>query len=109
MGKTDNIWLIAIGFLIAVSAFISGIKVVKDISLSQARFNASFFGMMFFKMILAFILIILYLKFSGFANKLGVIFIVCSYFIYTCFEIQFILHKLRTNSEKIQNADNARK
>ena len=55
------------------------------------------------------IFVIIYLKCSTLGNKYSVIFMLCIYFIYTGFEIQFILSKLRTNSEKDKNGEDARK
>ncbi len=84
-------------------------KISNAINVTQAKFNAVYFGSMGVKMILALIYIVIYLKFSILVSKYAVVFMLCSYFIYTGFEIQFILSKLRTNSEKDKNGDDARK
>ncbi|NQW42629.1 MAG: hypothetical protein HQ463_04265 [Bacteroidetes bacterium] len=103
LNNNDIIWLNVIGFIIAASTLFSAYRVNSSLFVSQAKFNAVFFGTMFLKMFFALFLIGIYLKFNDIRNKIGVIFIVCSYFIYTCFEIQFILSKLRSNSKKNKN------
>ena len=79
------------------------------LNVSQSQFNARYFGSMGLRMLIALILIVIYLKISPVVNKTGSIFLIISYFVYMGFEIRIILHKLRTNSEKSKNTDDARK
>jgi hypothetical protein len=79
------------------------------LNVSQSQFNARYFGSMGLRMLIALILIVIYLKISTVINKTGSIFLIISYFVYMGFEIRIILHKLRTNSEKSKNTDDARK
>ena len=82
---------------------------MKGLNISQSRFNAVFFGSMGLRMMTALILIGIYLVISPVINKIGIIFLICVYFVYMGFEIKFILPKLRTDSEKSKNTDDARK
>jgi hypothetical protein len=84
-------------------------KILKGLNISQSRFNAVFFGSMGLRMVSTLILIGIYLLISPLVNKFGIIFLICVYFIYMGFEIKFILPKLRTDSEKSKNTDDARK
>ena len=84
-------------------------KILKGLNISQSRFNAVFFGSMGLRMVSTLILIGIYLLISPLVNKFGIIFLICVYFIYMSFEIKFILPKLRTDSEKSKNTDDARK
>lgn len=77
--------------------------------LSQARFNARYFSGMALRMFTALGLIAIYLYISKIKNIAGAISLIISYFVYMGFEIRIILHKLRTDSEKSQDAVNARK
>ncbi|HEY1047560.1 MAG TPA: hypothetical protein VGF79_14035 [Bacteroidia bacterium] len=77
--------------------------------ISQSKFNAKFFGSMGLRMLTGLGTIGIYLAISPIVNKVGTIFLLISYFVYMGFEIRIILHKLRTDSEKSKNADNARK
>ncbi|MDP2175978.1 MAG: hypothetical protein Q8K70_08725 [Bacteroidota bacterium] len=76
---------------------------------SQAKFNAAFFGVTGLRMILIILLIVIYLIFRTPVNKPGIIFMICSYFIYMGFEIRFILHKLRPDLQNQKANENARK
>ncbi len=111
IGNSSNqiVWLNSIQLCIAVLTLFAGNRIAKLLQVSQARFNAIFFGFMFFKMIITLFLICIYLIMNKINLKVGTIFIVCSYFIYTYFEIQFILAKLRTDYEKKQNVSDAYK
>lgn len=84
-------------------------KILKNLSISQARFNAVYFGTMGLRMLSALILILIYLIYSPIVNKVGVIFLICIYFVFLGFEIRLIQPKLRTDSEKSKNTDDARK
>ncbi len=96
----DKYWLSgAIVFFLLVTLYILK-RISGSLNVSQSKFNAVYFGSMGLKMLLALIYVIIYLKVSTLSNKFAVIFMLCVYFIYTGFEIQFILSKLRTNSEK---------
>ena len=107
--QTDKFLLAGIS-LIMLLLFIFGTnKILKGLDISQSRFNAVFFGSMGLRMLGTLILIGIYLVISPLVNKLGIIFLICVYFVYMSFEIKFILPKLRTDSEKSKNTDDARK
>jgi hypothetical protein len=108
-GVEDLIWLISISLIFGVVFIFGAVRMISDFDISQSRFNARYFGTMGFRMFMGIILIIIYLKFSSVMNKPGTIFLICSYFVYMGFEIRIILSKLRTNSEKPKNADDAQK
>lgn len=96
----SDVVLLSVGSLFyMLLSILSSILINKSISVSQAKFNAVFFGFTFLQLILALIYIVIYLKFNEIVNKWGVILLVFQYFIYMSFEIQFILSKLRTNSK----------
>ncbi len=97
--QSDNVLLLVGGLFFLVLGIISSRLINNAINVSQAKFNAVFFGFTFLQLILALIYIAIYLKFNQIINKWGVILLVFQYFIYLSFEIQFILSKLRTNSK----------
>jgi hypothetical protein len=105
----DKILLSGISFAMLVLFILGTTKILKGLNVSQSRFNAVFFGCMGLRMISTLILISIYLVISPLINKLGIIFLICAYFIYMSFEIKFILPKLRTDSEKSKITDDARK
>lgn len=88
---------------------VGAIRMMGAGEISQSKFNARFFGSMGLRMIICLSTIGIYLAISEVKTRIGSIFLVISYFIYMGFEIRIILHKLRTDSEKSKNADNARK
>lgn len=97
--QSDEVLLSVGSLFYMLLSILSSILINKSISVSQAKFNAVFFGFTFLQLILALIYIVIYLKFNEIVNKWGVILLVFQYFIYMSFEIQFILSKLRTNSK----------
>jgi hypothetical protein len=105
----NKYWILGSLIVFLLSTLFAMKRVSSSLNVSQAKFNAVYFGTMGLKMLLALIFVIIYLKFSTLVNKYSVVFMLCSYFIFTGFEIQFILAKLRTNSEKDKNGDDARK
>jgi L-asparagine transporter-like permease len=105
----DKLWIYGAIVFFLLNTLYAMRKISSSLEVSQSKFNAIYFGSMGIKMLLALIFVIIYLKFSTLGNKFSVIFMLCIYFIYTGFEIQFILSKLRTNSEKYKNEDEARK
>ncbi|MES2617896.1 MAG: hypothetical protein V4613_08455 [Bacteroidota bacterium] len=109
ISMNNKYWLTAAILFFMVNTLFSLYKIKGALTANQSRFNATYFGSMGLKMICAFIFIVMYLKFSELLNKGVLLGMVCIYFIYMGFEIQFILYKLRTNSEKSQNGDDARK
>ncbi len=106
---SDKGWMFVAIVITLLNTLYAIRKISRAVNVSQSKFNAIYFGSMGLKMILALIFIVIYLKASAVANKYAVVFMLCTYFIYTGFEIQFILSKLRTNSEKDKNGDDARK
>ncbi len=108
-GVEDLVWLISISLIFGVIFILGAVRIISDLTISQSRFNARYFGTMGLRMVLGLILVVIYLKFSSVMNKPGTIFLICSYFVYMGFEIRIILSKLRTNSEKPKNADDAQK
>lgn len=104
-GAFINFGLLMIGVIFVLGS----IKISAAEAVSQAKYNAMYFGWMGIRMIFALTTMAIYLVISDVKNKWGVIFLLISYFIYMGFEIRIFLHKLRTDSEKSQNADNARK
>lgn len=107
--KENKYWVCGAVLLFTFNTLFSMYRISRSLDASQARFNAAYFGSMALKMLIAFIFIAIYLKFSHLVNIPILLGMVCLYFIYMGFEIQFILYKLRTNSEKSQNGDDARK
>lgn len=105
----DKILLASISLAMMLLFILGTNKILKGINISQSRFNAVFFGSMGLRMVSTLILIGIYLVISPLINKLGIIFLICAYFVYMSFEIKFILPKLRTDSEKSKNTDDARK
>lgn len=105
----DKYWIISSILIFLFNTLFAMRKISGAVNVSQSKFNAIYFGSMGLKMILALIFIVIYLKVSQIPNKFAVVFMLITYFIYTGFEIQFILAKLRTNSEKDKNGDDARK
>ena|SRR5690349_16768608 len=108
-GIEDLVWLISISLIFGVVFIFGAMRIMADLSISQSRFNARYFGTMGLRMLIGLVLVVIYLKFSSVMNKPGTIFLICSYFVYMGFEIKIILSKLRTNSEKPKNADDAQK
>lgn len=105
----DKIKLSVIEVVMCLIFILGTIRLSTALNVSQSQFNARYFGSMGLRMLIALILIAIYLKVSKIINKPGSIFLIFSYFVYMGFEIRIILHKLRTNSEKSQNTDDARK
>jgi hypothetical protein len=108
-GVEDRIWLVSICVVYGLIFILGTRKIISAFESSQSQFNAKYFGAMGMRMLTGIILIGIYLKFSGAINKPGTIFLICSYFVLMGFEIKIILSKLRTNSEKSKNTDDARK
>ena len=107
--NTDKILLASISLAMLLLFILGTNKILKGLNISQSRFNAVFFGSMGLRMVSTLILIGIYLVISPLINKFGIIFLICIYFVYMSFEIKFILPKLRTDSEKSKNTDDARK
>jgi len=105
----DKIKLSVIEVVMCLIFILGTVRLSTALNVSQSQFNARYFGSMGLRMLIALILIAIYLKLSKIINKAGSIFLLFSYFVYMGFEIRIILHKLRTNSEKSQNTDDARK
>ena len=105
----DKYWLMGSILIFLFNTLFAMRKISGAVNVSQSKFNAIYFGSMGLKMILALIFIVIYLNISVIPNKFAVVFMLITYFIYTGFEIQFILSKLRTNSEKDKNGEDARK
>lgn len=105
----DKILLASISLAMLMLFILGTNKILNGLKVSQSRFNAVFFGSMGLRMVSTLILIGIYLVISPLINKLGIIFLICAYFVYMSFEIKFILPKLRTDSEKSKNTDDARK
>lgn len=109
IGVFDKLAISVVLIIFCVIFILGAKKILRTLSVSQAQFNAKFFGSMGLRIIIALISIAMYLVFSPVINKFGAIFLLISYFVYMGFEIQIILHKLRTDSEKSKNTDDARK
>ena len=107
--NNDKFLLAGISSIMLFLFIVGTNKILKGLNISQSRFNAVFFGSMGLRMVSTLILIGIYLLISPLVNKFGIIFLICVYFIYMSFEIKFILPKLRTESEKSKNTDDARK
>lgn len=108
-GFKDSLFLSALSALNLLVFLYGSHKILKNLNLSQARFNAVYFGMTGLRMLTALIFILIYLIYSPVVNKFGVIFLICVYFVFLSFEIRLIHPKLRTDSEKSKNTDDARK
>ncbi|MFM6982883.1 MAG: hypothetical protein ACKOXF_02030 [Chitinophagaceae bacterium] len=109
LDQRDQMTLSIIVIVFCLIFVLGTIRLSTALNVSQSQFNARYFGSMGLRMLIALILIAIYLKSSNVINKAGSIFLLFSYFVYMGFEIRIILHKLRTNSEKSQNTDDARK
>lgn len=105
----DKFWMLGAIIVFLLNTLFAMRKISGAVNVSQSKFNAIYFGSMGLKMISALIFIVIYLNISVVPNKFAVVFMLITYFIYTGFEIQFILSKLRTNSEKDKNGEDARK
>lgn len=105
----DKLALSAVLVVFCLMFVLGAKKITRALAVSQSQFNAKYFGAMGLRIIVALISIAIYLIISPIINKFGAIFLLISYFVYMGFEIQIILHKLRTDSEKSQNTDDARK
>lgn len=105
----DKYWMLGAILVFLLNTLFAMRKISGAVNVSQSKFNAIYFGSMGLKMIFALIFIVIYLNISVVPNKFAVVFMLITYFIYTGFEIQFILSKLRTNSEKDKNGEDARK
>ncbi len=105
----DKYWMLGAILIFLLNTWFAMRKISGGLNVSQSKFNAIYFGSMGLKMIVALVFIIIYLNFSVLPNKIAVVLMLITYFIYTGFEIQFILSKLRTNSEKDKNGEDARK
>lgn len=109
VSRFDQIALSVILIVFCAIFILGASKISRALQVSQSQFNARYFGSMGLRIIVALISIAIYLKISPVINKAGAIFLLISYFVYMGFEIRIILHKLRTDSEKSQNTDDARK
>lgn len=75
----------------------------------HSSFVNGYFLTMLFRLLMSLFFIVIYLLMSTLIDKFEVVLFILLYFIYTAFEIKFILANLRAHSEKDKNADNARK
>jgi uncharacterized membrane protein len=107
--STDLIYLNGILFIYFVAFSFGTHNISKSISTNQSRFNAVFFGVTGLRMILIIFLFLTYLLISEITNKTGIVFLICSYFIFVGFEIKIILHKLRPDLGNQKANENARK
>lgn len=107
--RNDKLFLSILSAVNLLVSILGTQKILKNLNISQARFNAVYFGTMGLRMLSALILILIYLIYSPVVNKVGVIFLICLYFVFLGFEIRLIQPKLRTDSEKSKNTDDARK
>lgn len=108
VSQKDKFALSVLELLFCLLFIVAAIRLSSALNVSQSQFNARYFGSMGLRLITVLILIAIYLYTSEVINKVGTIFLILSYFVYMGFEIRIILHKLRTNSEKSQNTDDAR-
>lgn len=108
-GMEDKIILSAVLIVFCAIFILGARKISHSLKVSQSQFNAKYFGSMGLRIVVALFSIAIYLKISTIVNKAGAIFLLISYFVYMGFEIKIILHKLRLDSEKSQNTDDARK
>ena len=105
----DAMLLSSILFIYFIAFSFGTFKISESISTNQSRFNAVFFGVTGLRMILIIFLFLIYLLISDITNKFGVVFLICSYFIFMGFEIKIILHKLRPDLGNQKANENARK
>lgn len=107
--SNDQFFLLGCNLVLGLLFLFGTHRLVQKLAVSQSQFNMAFFGGLGMRLIISLMLILIYLKLSHIPNIKGVIFMICSYFIFVGFEIQFILPKLRTDSENSKNTDDARK
>ncbi len=105
----DAMLLSSILFIYFIAFSFGTFKIGESISTNQSRFNAVFFGVTGLRMILIIFLFLIYLLISDITNKIGIVFLICSYFIFMGFEIKIILHKLRPDLGNQKANENARK
>jgi hypothetical protein len=105
----DAMLLSSILFIYFIAFSFGTYKISESISTNQSRFNAVFFGVTGLRMILIIFLFLIYLLISYITNKIGIVFLICSYFIFMGFEIKIILHKLRPDLGNQKANENARK
>jgi hypothetical protein len=105
----DAMLLSLILFIYFIAFSFGTFKISESISTNQSRFNAVFFGVTGLRMILIIFLFLIYLLISDITNKIGIVFLICSYFIFMGFEIKIILHKLRPDLGNQKANENARK
>jgi hypothetical protein len=105
----DAMLLSSILFIYFIAFSFGTFKISESISTNQSRFNAVFFGVTGLRMILIIFLFLIYLLISDITNKIGIVFLICSYFIFMGFEIKIILHKLRPDLGNQKANENARK
>jgi hypothetical protein len=105
----DAMLLSSILFIYFIAFSFGTFKISESISTNQNRFNAVFFGVTGLRMILIIFLFLIYLLISDITNKIGIVFLICSYFIFMGFEIKIILHKLRPDLGNQKANENARK
>jgi hypothetical protein len=105
----DAMLLSSILFIYFIAFSFGTYKISESISTNQNRFNAVFFGVTGLRMILIIFLLLIYLLISDITNKIGIVFLICSYFIFMGFEIKIILHKLRPDLGNQKANENARK
>ena len=107
--SNDQFFLLGCNLVLGLLFLFGTHRLVQKLAVSQSQFNRLFFGGLGMRLITSLMLILIYLKLSHIPNIKGVIFMICTYFILMGFEIQFILPKLRTDSENSKNTDDARK
>ena len=107
--QKDAMLLSLILFIYFIAFSFGTYKISESISTNQSRFNAVFFGVTGLRMILIIFLFLIYLLISDITNKIGIVFLICSYFIFMGFEIKIILHKLRPDLGNQKANENARK
>jgi hypothetical protein len=107
--NTDSIYLSGILIIYFIAFSFGTHKIIQSINTNQSRFNAVFFGVTGLRMILIIFLFLIYLLISNITNKIGIVFLICSYFIFMGFEIKIILHKLRPDLGNQKANENARK
>jgi hypothetical protein len=105
----DALILSGILFIYFILFSFGTIKITNALQSSQSRFNMVFFGVTGLRMIFIIFLFLIYLLISDIANKIGIVFLICSYFIFMGFEIKIILHKLRPDLGNQKANENARK
>lgn len=105
----DKLFLLGCNLVLSLLFLYGTFRLTQKLAVSQAQFNMAYFGGLGMRLIISLMMIFLYLQLSLVQNLKGVIFMICSYFIFMGFEIQFLLPKLRTDSENSKNTDDARK